>query len=177
LRRNGFTIAAGGTCGDGGDRGSAPPAGGRFEAGGGLGTTLPMELTLPPVSSCLPELRRTAALALRGVDDDVADEVLLALDEAVGNAIRHGSRGRRPVLVTIEVDQGWVHMTVRDHGPTAALPHVPAAPPSTLADGGRGLWLISQLVDEVRVGRWRRGVRLELRRRAESRFAVAARGA
>jgi len=137
-----------------------------------------MELTLPPVSSCLPELRRTAAPALRGVDGDVADEVLLALDEAVGNAIRHGSRGGRPVLVTLDVDDGWVHMTVRDHGPTAALPHVPAAaPPSTLADGGRGLWLISQLVDEVRVGRWRSGVRLELRRRAESRFAVAARGA
>jgi anti-sigma regulatory factor (Ser/Thr protein kinase) len=155
------------------DRGRA----GRFEAAGGLGTTLAMEVTLPPVSSCLPELRRTAARALAGVDGDVADDVLLALDEAVGNAIRHGSRGRRPVLVSVGVDQGWVHMSVRDHGPTAALPRVPAAPPSTLADGGRGLWLISQLVDEVTLSRWGSGVRLDLRRRAESRCLAAAGGA
>jgi anti-sigma regulatory factor (Ser/Thr protein kinase) len=167
-------------------RGSAPPGGratpgrgraGRFEATGRLGTTLAMDVTLAPVSSCLPQLRRAAARELRGVDGDVADDVLLALDEAVGNAIRHGSRGRRPVLVSVEVDQGWVHMSVRDHGPTAVLPRVPAAPPSTLADGGRGLWLIAQLVDEVTVARWGSGVRLDLRRRAESRCLAGATGA
>jgi len=133
-----------------------------------------MELTLPPVSSCLPELRRTAALALRGVDGDVADEALLALDEAVGNAIRHGSRGGRPVLVTLDVDDGWVHMTVRDHGPTAELPCLPDGPPPTMAPGGRGLWLMSQLVDEVRLERAGQGVLLSLRRRAASRVAAGA---
>jgi anti-sigma regulatory factor (Ser/Thr protein kinase) len=136
-----------------------------------------VDLTLPPLSSCLPRLRRTAQRALCGVDGDVAEDVLLALDEAVGNAIRHGSRGGQPVLVTVEVDRGWVQMTVRDHGPTATLPRVPAGPPPTLADGGRGLWLISQLVDELRVERWRRGVRLALRRRAASRVAGGIRGA
>jgi len=133
-----------------------------------------MDVTLPPLPSRLPDLRRSAERELRGVAGDVADEVLLALDEAVGNAIRHGSRGRRPVLVTLEVDDGWVHMTVRDHGPTAELPCLPAGPPPTLADGGRGLWLISQLVDEVRLERAGRGVLLSLRRRAESRVAGAA---
>jgi len=135
-----------------------------------------MDVTLPPLPSRLPDLRRSAERELRGVAGDVADEVLLALDEAVGNAIRHGSRGRRPVLVTLEVDQGWVHMTVRDHGPTAELPCLPAGPPPTLADGGRGLWLISQLVDEVRLERAGRGVLLSLRRRAESRVAAGAGG-
>jgi Histidine kinase-like ATPase domain len=110
-----------------------------------------VDLTLPPLSSCLPRLRRTAQRALRGVDGDVAEDVLL--------------------------DRGWVQTTVRDHGPTATLPRVPAGPPPTLADGGRGLWLISQLVDELRVERWRRGVRLALRRRAASRVAGGIRGA
>ena len=136
-----------------------------------------MDVSLPPLSSYLLDLRRGAERELRGVAGDVADEVLLALDEAVGNAIRHGSRGGRPVLVTLEVDQGWVHMTVRDHGPTAELPCLPAGPPPTLADGGRGLWLISQLVDEVRLERAGRGVLLSLRRRAESRVAAGAGGA
>lgn len=133
-----------------------------------------MDVIVPPLPGCLPDLRRSAERELRGVAGDVADDVLLALDEAVGNAIRHGSRGGRPVLVTLEVDQDWVHMTVRDHGPTAELPCLPAGPPPTLADGGRGLWLISQLVDEVRLERAGRGVLLSLRRRAESRVAAGA---
>jgi anti-sigma regulatory factor (Ser/Thr protein kinase) len=136
-----------------------------------------MDVTLPPLSSCLLDLRRTAERELRGVAGDVADDVLLALDEAVGNAIRHGSRGGRPVLVTLDVDRGWIRMTVRDHGPTAELPCLPAEAPPTLADGGRGLWLISQLVDEVRLRRAGRGVLLSLGRRAESRVASGARGA
>jgi anti-sigma regulatory factor (Ser/Thr protein kinase) len=40
-----------------------------------------------------------------------------------------------------------------------------------LADGGRGLWLISQLVDEVRLERAGQGTLLSLRRRAESKVA------
>jgi serine/threonine-protein kinase RsbW len=136
-----------------------------------------MELTLRPLPRNLPDLRRGAERALRGVAGDVADDMLLALDEAVGNAIRHGSRGGRPVRVTLRVDQGWIRLTVRDHGPTAELPCLPAGPPPTLADGGRGLWLISQLADEVRLERSGRGVLLSLRRRAESRVGSAVPGA
>jgi serine/threonine-protein kinase RsbW len=128
-----------------------------------------MDVTMPPLSSCLLAVRRGAERELRGVPGDVADDVLLALDEAVGNAVRHGSRGGRPVLVTLEVGRDWIHMTVRDHGPTAELPCLPVGPPPTLADGGRGLWLISQLVDEVRLERVGQGTLLSLRRRAESR--------
>jgi anti-sigma regulatory factor (Ser/Thr protein kinase) len=136
-----------------------------------------MDVTLAPLPSRLPELRRHAERELRGVAPDVADDVLLALDEAVGNAIRHGSRGGRPVLVTLDVDDGWVHMTVRDHGPTAELPRLPVGPPPSLAIGGRGLWLISQLVDEVDLERAGRGTLLSLRRRAESRVAGGVPGA
>ena len=136
-----------------------------------------MDVTLAPLPSRLPGLRRHAERELRGVAPDVADDVLLALDEAVGNAIRHGSRGGRPVLVSLDVDDGWVHMSVRDHGPTAELPCLPVGPPPTMAPGGRGLWLISQLVDEVRLERAGRGTLLSLRRRAESRVAGGVGGA
>jgi anti-sigma regulatory factor (Ser/Thr protein kinase) len=94
--------------------------------------------------------------------------VLLALDEAVSNAIRHGSRGGEQVLVTVESDDEWVEMTVRDGGPTPRLPHLPAEPPPVLQTGGRGLWLILQLVDEVRLQRIEDGTRLTMRRRVTS---------
>jgi anti-sigma regulatory factor (Ser/Thr protein kinase) len=127
-----------------------------------------VNLTLPPTSSCLPDLRRSVALTLEEVDSAVLADVLLALDEAVSNAIRHGSRAGEPVLVSVESDGEWVEMTVRDGGPTPRLPRLPAEPPPVLQTGGRGLWLILQLVDEVRLQRIKDGTRLTMRRHVTS---------
>ncbi len=127
-----------------------------------------MNLTLPPTSSSLPDLRRSVAQTLGDLNQEVVADVLLALDEAVSNAIRHGSRGGEQVLVTVESDDEWVEMTVRDGGPTPRLPRLPAEPPPVLQTGGRGLWLILQLVDEVRLQRIEDGTRLTMRRRVTS---------
>ncbi len=127
-----------------------------------------MNLNLPPSSSCLPDLRRSVARTLEDVDEQVTADVLLALDEAVSNAIRHGSRGGDPVVVSVESDGEWVEMSVRDAGPTPRLPRLPAEPPPALETGGRGLWLILQLVDEVRLQRIGEGTRLVMRRRVGS---------
>ena len=128
-----------------------------------------VKLTLPPNFSCLPDLRRSVAGGFEGVDRTVMADVLLALDEAVSNAIRHGSRGGEPVLVSVERDGEWVEMSVRDGGPTPRLPRLPDEPPPVLETGGRGLWLILQLVDEVRLQRIGEGTRLVMRRRVMER--------
>jgi serine/threonine-protein kinase RsbW len=128
-----------------------------------------LNLTLPPTSSCLPDLRRTVAGMLGGIDGEVVADVLLALDEAVSNAIRHGSRGGAPVVVTVGSDGEWIEMAVHDGGPTPRLPRLPAEAPPALQTGGRGLWLILQLVDEVRMRRVGDGTRLIMRRRVASR--------
>jgi anti-sigma regulatory factor (Ser/Thr protein kinase) len=128
-----------------------------------------VNLTLPPTSSCLPDVRRRVVGKLQGVADAVLADVLLALDEAVSNAIRHGSRAGKPVLVSVHHDGTWVEMRVRDGGPTPRLPRLPAQAPPALETGGRGLWLILQLVDEVRLERVGSGTQLILRRRVASR--------
>ena len=66
--------------------------------------------------------------------------------------------------MSVESDGEWVEMTVRDGGPTPRLPRLPAEPPPALQTGGRGLWLILQLVDEVRLQRIADGTRLTMRR-------------
>jgi serine/threonine-protein kinase RsbW len=128
-----------------------------------------MNLTLPPVSSSLPDLRRAVPGTLGDVNEDIVADVLLALDEAVSNAVRHGSGAGEPVVVTVESDGEWIEMSVRDGGPTPRLPRLPAEPPPVLHTGGRGLWLILQLVDEVRLQRVGTGTRLTMRRRLASR--------
>jgi len=129
---------------------------------------VPVELEIAPSSVYLPEIRRAAQGVLAGIAGEVAADVLLALHEAVANAIRHGSGGGGPIRVALVVRSGWIEMAVQDHGPAPRLPRLPADSPTPLANGGRGLWLILHLVDEVRLTRVGEGTLLSLRRRAEA---------
>jgi anti-sigma regulatory factor (Ser/Thr protein kinase) len=125
-----------------------------------------MELTIPASPAQLAGLRQAARHALREVPTPIAEELILALDEAATNAILYGSRGGDPVQVAVWVRGDWVEATVVDHGP--AQP--PRPPPTTdrLSGHGRGLWLLDCLVDEVRVERVKLGTRVTLRRRIRS---------
>jgi anti-sigma regulatory factor (Ser/Thr protein kinase) len=124
-----------------------------------------MQLTIAPSPANLAGLRRAAEASLRDVSSEVAEEVVLAVNEAATNAILYGSGGGHPVEVAVGVKADWVEATVLDHGP--ALP-----PPSLLEGGdpeaqgahGRGLWLLRRLVDEVRLERVKLGTRVTLRR-------------
>lgn len=127
-----------------------------------------VELEIAPSSVHLPAIRLAAKDVLAGIAAGVADDVLLALDEAVSNAIRHGSASGRPIRVAMALQRGWIEMAVQDHGPTQRLPRLPTDQPVPMASGGRGLWLILQLVDEVRLARVGEGTLLSLRRRAEA---------
>jgi anti-sigma regulatory factor (Ser/Thr protein kinase) len=127
------------------------------------------------VSTCaeLIELRETVRSALAAVPAIVANDMVLAIDEATANALRHGSGGGAPVTVGLAVRDGWVEASVVDAGPTRRLPRVPRRLPDALATGGRGLWLIGELTDEVRVERAGRGTRLTMRRRLSRGLATA----
>ena len=96
--------------------------------------------------------------------------VELALQEALANAIRHGCRNEphRKVQCVVTVDDaGEVMMVVRDPGPgfEAASVANPLDPENVLKPGGRGIFLINQLMDEVA---FRDGGReVEMRKRRE----------
>jgi anti-sigma regulatory factor (Ser/Thr protein kinase) len=124
-----------------------------------------MQLTIAPSPAHLAGLRRATQASLRDVPSEVAEEVVLAVDEAATNAILYRSGAGLPLAVAVAVTADWVEASVLDHGP--------ARPPSSLLAGadtealsghGRGLWLLRRLVDEVRVERVRRGTRVTLRR-------------
>ena len=121
-----------------------------------------MELSIPASPSRLAGLRRVARASLIEVQDEVADDVVLALHEVATNAVLHGSSGGQPIQVVVHVNDDWVEASVLDHGPQPP-PGLPGDS-DELRAGGRGLWLLGWLVDEVRVERVRLGTRVTLRR-------------
>ncbi len=80
--------------------------------------------------------------------------VRVVLCEALANAMLYGNRLDRSkgIDVQVRVDDDGLRLRVTDEGQgfdPASLPD-PAVAPAVASDRGRGLYLIRQLVDEVR---------------------------
>jgi anti-sigma regulatory factor (Ser/Thr protein kinase) len=88
-----------------------------------------MQLTIPPSPAHLAGLRRAAQASLRDVSSEVAEEIVLAVDEAATNAILYGSGAGQPVEVAVKVKADWVEATILDHGPALPPPRVGGATP------------------------------------------------
>ena len=97
-----------------------------------------MELSIPASPSRLAGLRRAARASLREVQDEVADDVVLALNEVATNAVLHGSSGGQPIQVVVHVNDDWVEASVLDHGP-ASQPRLTLTS-CALAGGVCGCW-------------------------------------
>lgn len=129
----------------------------------------PRSLWIPARTDALRRVRRRVAAwaAEAGLGETRARRLVLAVDEAVANAVEHGLAERPDGRVTLRADvaRGRVTVTVRHRGvrfdPTA-IPH--ALPPraliaralATRAAHGYGVPLLTTLVDDVAY-RWDRG--------------------
>jgi serine phosphatase RsbU (regulator of sigma subunit)/anti-sigma regulatory factor (Ser/Thr protein kinase) len=112
------------------------------------------ELVVPNEAARIADVRAFVANFLVDVRAPVEDaqEMLLAVGEAVANACRHGRRpeGRSEIRVRCSIEGPDVTVTVSDEGPgfdPAAMER--HGLPDRFASGGRGLFLMRQLVDSV----------------------------
>lgn len=111
--------------------------------------------------------RILVAVAPAGLDGDRLTDLAVALAEALSNAAVHGHRldPHRTVGVAVSVSPGCVVVEVSDsgHGFDSLGVSDPLAPERQLATGGRGIFLMRQLVDEVSYNAAGNSVRLTVR--------------
>jgi serine/threonine-protein kinase RsbW len=95
-----------------------------------------------------------------GLDEDSAHWVSVAIRESVINAIKHGNRNdsSKRVFVEFETNEGdapALAITVRDQGEgfDPDLVADPLAPENMLKSSGRGIFLIRNFMDDVRLER------------------------
>jgi anti-sigma regulatory factor (Ser/Thr protein kinase) len=113
-----------------------------------LESTTP-RLTAPDVTDFVG-LRHAVAgeLTASAADADTVEDFLLAVDEMVSNAVRHG---RPPVGLRLWTAADRIVCTISDGGPGWDDPFAGYGPAhgEDLSRGGMGLWLARQLCDHV----------------------------
>lgn len=85
--------------------------------------------------------------------DDVYGKVLLAVVEAVNNAIVHGNKLdiTKPVIIGYIVDDESIQFSIQDSGPgfDSELIPDPTKPENIEKTHGRGIFLMKHLADEI----------------------------
>ena len=134
-----------------------------------------VDLTLPTDARLISQTRRTVSgyLEQMGVAAEVVDDVVLALDEACTNVMRHAFAGDTELFhLSAELDNGEIVVVVEDDG--VGLPPARLREPLRAADptatSGRGLQMIRSLMTNVALetAPLRQGTRLEMRRQLDA---------
>lgn len=127
------------------------------------------EMVVPNEPARVADIRRFVAsfLADLRAPVELSSDVLLAVGEAAGNASRHGRRtqGRSEIRVRCELARPDVEITIADDGPGFDPSEVAdRGTPDPLAQGGRGLFLMRELMDDVSMSTSAEGTIVVMRR-------------
>ena len=114
-------------------------------------------LSLRPDVAGLPLARRTVRGFLRqwSVDEDSSQDIIVSLQEALKNAVRFsGVKTEIDVILCLADDSVCVVVKDKGRGFDRELLQGSRSQetPDPLSPSGRGLFLITQLMDEVRLG-------------------------
>jgi len=111
--------------------------------------TIPSDLRLLGLARAFVE----AVCQVGGLDERDTHAVVLATDEATNNVMRHAHRGRPDAVLQLQCylrpDRIEIHL--HDQGGPFNLDAVPRLDPGEIRVGGRGVFLMRRLMDELTV--------------------------
>ena len=87
------------------------------------------------------------------LNDDIYGNIMIAVTEAVNNAIKHGNQNNssKNVSLSLSLEEGLIRFRVEDEGVGFDYNHLPdpTSPENLEKPGGRGIFLMKHLSDEV----------------------------
>jgi serine/threonine-protein kinase RsbW len=109
--------------------------------------TLPSDLRLLPLARAFVE----AICQVAGFDEKATNAIVLATDEATNNVIRHAHRGQpdAPLQIQCSFRPDGLEILLIDQGAPFDLAAVPHLDPSEERIGGRGVFIMRALMDEL----------------------------
>ncbi len=92
-----------------------------------------------------------AVCKVAGFDDKATHAIVLATDEAINNVMRHAHQGQpdAPIQIRCYFGPEGIEIHLLDQGAPFDIDAVPHLDPSELRIGGRGVFLMRTLMDEL----------------------------
>lgn len=129
---------------------------------------------LPVTLTCSTELRFIDLIQVVGAEflkhlnfsQEDGEQLWLAIQEGIANAMRHGNKlsKDKTVRVSFTPMANRFEIRIEDQGPGVVLEDIPDPnlPENLLKPGGRGVYFMKQVMDEVRMERGPKGSALVL---------------
>jgi anti-sigma regulatory factor (Ser/Thr protein kinase) len=114
-----------------------------------------VQIDSDPQKLCIVRAAVETALGVLGMETPIADRVVIAVDEAVTNVIRHAYQGQpeQPIWVTIEParyhDQPAARIIVEDQAKDVDLSRITTRSLDIVKPGGLGVCIIRDVMDSV----------------------------
>lgn len=87
------------------------------------------------------------------LNDDIYGNIMISVTESVNNAIKHGNLndGSKNVSISLFLNDSQIRFKVKDQGTGFDYEHLPdpTMPENIEKPGGRGIFLMKHLADEV----------------------------
>lgn len=140
-----------------------------------MGDIPPLTLTIPSNLRLMPlvHVYLEAVCEVGELEPEATHAVVLATGEAVQNIIRHAHRHRPQATLTIQCSfrADGVEVLLSDEGDPFDVNAVPHLDPAELRIGGRGVFLMRSLMDELNcLPRCEGGNHLRMFKRCRCRF-------
>jgi len=132
---------------------------------------------MPSDPRFLPIVRSTVdgLVGTFGLSNEECIGIILAIDEALANVIRHAYKSRYDQTIEFEclANEQQIEFTLLDQGEPPDPARICAQPMDEVALGGRGTHLIRTVMDEVTYGQVAEGNQLKLVKRLHGTRAIA----
>jgi len=87
------------------------------------------------------------------LEDDIYGNIMIAVTESVNNAIKHGNKSEKDKNVSLQIifDETNIKFIIDDEGPGFDYNNLPdpTAPDNLEKVGGRGIFLMKHLADDI----------------------------
>jgi serine/threonine-protein kinase RsbW len=100
-----------------------------------------------------------------GDPDMLAYTINLVLTEALSNVIKYAGCENQALRVCIHVEGGVLSINVHDQGQGFDFDQLPCTEPEALAERGRGIFMMRQLMDSVDYHKTKNGNVLEMKKK------------
>jgi len=135
--------------------------------------TIPSDLRLLGLARAFVE----AVCQIAGLDERTTHAIVLATDEATNNVMRHAHQGNPDAQVQLQcyLRADGIEIHLHDEGQPFDLANVPHLDPAELRVGGRGVFIMRTVMDELSCHpRGERGNILRMVKRCRCRLSISA---